>query len=446
MRRVWLLCAGYATVLFALGVDRYATYRSGSDLGLFTQSISTVFHGFRNTTEAGSHFTFHFSPILYLCAPLVLLTRSPLALTAIQAAACALAIPPVYLVARSRLPEAFAFGCALVVALYPPLVGVAFTDFHENALAPAATLWLLWAIDARRFALAAGLLVVALSIKEDQSVVVAFGGAVACAFFALRRDGARARFCGVAAVLAVATFVAYFSVIRPLAGAHDAWAPTHFYAWSRDGDPHGVAPWWSIGRPAYLVEALLPLAFVCVVSPAFVLALPGFAEVLGSHESMTYTMGTHYAAIWIGYVLFAFALGLATTFARRPRPARLALRASIALCAIDLIFASPTHWGHYLGPRTAHDAALDAAVARVGRDLEVGTSDEIYAHVGFDPNAELGLDRAPRYALVDATNATSWFTARWLPTLRRGAAERRYRLVWHDDGLELYDLETRPRA
>ena len=59
-RRVWLATLIFALVYFVLGWDRYATYHSGSDLGLFTQSIANAFAGFSNTTEGGNHFTFHF--------------------------------------------------------------------------------------------------------------------------------------------------------------------------------------------------------------------------------------------------------------------------------------------------------------------------------------------------------------------------------------------------
>ena len=37
---------------------------------------------------------------------------------------------------------------ACIALVYPPLVGVAFTDFHENGFAPAAIVWLAWALDA----------------------------------------------------------------------------------------------------------------------------------------------------------------------------------------------------------------------------------------------------------------------------------------------------------
>jgi hypothetical protein len=337
------------------------------------------------------------------------------------------------------MPEKLAAGVAGVALLYPPLAGVTFTDFHENGFATAATLWLIWAFDARRFGLAALFLAIALGIKEDQAPILAFAALAGLAYGARLRDRGRIAFAGGALVAAIATFVLFFTWVRPLAGAVDAWSPTHFYTWGRIVDPRGSAPWYSIGRPAYFLEAMLPFAFVALLSPAAALALPGFAEVLGSHESITYTMGTHYAAVWIPYVLLAFAFAIARFADRSPRLALGLVRTSLGLSALVLAVASPTHWGHYLRGRNAHDAVLDAALARLPPGIEIGTFDEAYAHLGFDPNSELGLRRDPRYVLVDATLANSWFTVRYLPLVRRGLADGSYRRLWSDDGVLLVE-------
>ncbi len=435
---MWLATGCYALVYLLLGWNRYATYHSGSDLGLFTQSIASAFSGFTNTTESGSHFTFHFSPILYLCAPFLLAAHSPLALVAIAALAGALVAPPLFAVARKRMPDGLAFGVASVALLYPPLAGVTFADFHENVFAPAATLWLLWAVDAGRYRSATFFLALVLAIKEDQATIVGFDALLAVGYFVWRRDRGGAIFSAAAVAASSLVFVLFFEVVRPLAGARDVWGPTHFYTWSRIVDPRGSAAWYSIGRPAYFLEALLPLSFACLGSPAFLLALPGFAEVLASHESIVYTMGQHYAAVWIGYVLFAFALAVGTTYARAPRTARSLVRTSLVLCVLVLVLASPTHWGHYLRARNAHDALLDRVVARVPADAEVGTIEELYAHLGFDPRAELGLARAPRYALLDTALAHSVQEELWAPVVRRGLARGTYRVLWRDGSVTYY--------
>jgi hypothetical protein len=323
--------------------------------------------------------------------------------------------------------------------LYPPLAGVAFGDFHENAFAPAATLWLIWAVDARRWGWAALFAASTLCVKEDQAVLLAAAAAFGIVYFARRGERAGIAFCAATLAVSLATFVAFFAFVRALAGAQDAWAPLHFYAWDRIVDPKGSAPWWSIGRPAYFLEALVPLAFACVVSQFFLVALPGFAECLFSHESVTYTMGTHYAAVWIPYVLAAFAFGIARIHATRPRLAAQLVRLSVCLCALNLIFASPTHWGHYLGKRTAHDATLDAFLASLPPGMEVGTHDEIYAHLGLDPNASLGLKRDPHYVLIDTTFAHSYWVEQMSPALAKAVAGGTYRRVGSTDGIDLYE-------
>ncbi len=443
-RYVWLGTAVYALVYFVLGWDRYATYHSGSDLGLFTQSIATAFDGFANTTEGGNHFTFHFSPILYVCAPLLLAARSPLALVAIAALACALVAPPLFAIARKRMPDRLALGVSLTALLYPPLAGIAFADFHENVFAPALTLALLWAIDARRFALAALFVALTLGIKEDQATILGFDALLAFAFFLRRGDRGGAFFAAGVGAASAAVFVLFFEVVRPLAGARDVWGPTHFYTWSRIVDPRGSAPWYSVGRPAYFLEALVPLAFAPLATPAFLLALPAFAEVLASHESIVYTMGQHYAAVWIGYVLFAYALAIGRTYARAPRSARILVRSSLGLCALVLAFASPTHWGHYLRARNAHDALLDRVIARLPADANVGTLEELYSHLGFNPHAELGLERNPRYALLDSALAHSALEERYEPVVSEALRRGTYRVVWRDGTVTLYERASGP--
>ncbi|HEY0798710.1 MAG TPA: DUF2079 domain-containing protein, partial [Candidatus Baltobacteraceae bacterium] len=184
---VWIASAIQAAIFFGLGYLRYASHSALVDLGLFTQTISSAFSGFSNTFEQGSHWAFHFSPILYLCAPFVLFAHSALALTAIQAIAVALTAPPAYLLAARRAPVGRALAIAAVVLIYPPLTGVEFSDFHENAFVPAATMWMIWAVDARRWGLAYTFLALTLAIKEDQALIVGFG-AIAVLVWSLRRN------------------------------------------------------------------------------------------------------------------------------------------------------------------------------------------------------------------------------------------------------------------
>ncbi len=179
----WAVASAYALVYSYLGAIRYLTYHAGCDDGLFVQSISSVFHGFHNTPEGASHFAYHFSPILYLLAPLIWIWKSALVLIITQAIAGALTVPPIYAIARRRLPPLPAALVGVIAGLYPPLGGIAFSDFSENAFAPAAAAWLIWAIDSRRMPASICFALICLSIKEDQAVVMAALGVTGAVYF-----------------------------------------------------------------------------------------------------------------------------------------------------------------------------------------------------------------------------------------------------------------------
>lgn len=435
-RAVAAATVAYAVVFFALGVDRYATFHAGADLGLFTQTVAGAFAGFSNTIEGTSHFAYHFSPILYLCAPLVWLAQSALALTFVQAAATAAIAPALFAIGRRRMDERWAAVVACVALLYPPLQGVTFTDFHEVAFVPAAAAWLLWAIDARRFGVAAVLLAVLLSVKEDQAPAMAFLGAIGCWYFAARNERAGLTFSAAAIVASLAVFAGYFTIVRPLAGAPAPWMPEHFYAWGRGGPE--IPPVQQIaGRLTYLLEAFLPLAFLPLRSRVVALALPGFAEVLASREPLTYTMGQHYAAVWVPYVLVAFVVAAAAVLRRNPILGRRTVWTAAGLCAIVLAFFSPLHLGHFLGRPTPADTTLQQTIANLPRDAAIATYDEVYAHLGLYPRAAIALKPETEYVVYDAAYRSAYWTQHTFPRIKRARAEGRFALLSQRNGIVL---------
>jgi len=443
VRRVVIAASIFALVLFILGADKFLTYRSGSDVGLFVQTIASVTDGFRNTTEGGNHFTVHFSPILAVCAPFVLATHSALALVAIAAVATASTAPPLYAIARRHgAGDGVAFFVALAGLSYPPLVGVAFADFHENVFAPAALIWLIWAFDAGRYRWAAAFALTALAVKEDEAIVVAWAALGAAWSCVRRRDRPGFAWSATAIFASITVFVSYFTIVRPLAGAHAAWSPEHFYDWRRALPANQTAPAWSPGRLTYVLEAFAPLLFVSLASPFVLLALPGFVEVLASRESVTYTMGQHYAAVWVGPVLASYAIATARIARRHPSRGLRLSRLAVAACAAVLVVASPTHWAHYLGPRTAHDAALDRVLASLPPDAPVATAEETFAHLGFDRRAVLGVRGDCDYVVLDTHATRSALVERDAPLMRVALAAGRYRQERDDDGVAVYRLST----
>ncbi|HEY9180342.1 MAG TPA: DUF2079 domain-containing protein, partial [Candidatus Baltobacteraceae bacterium] len=114
------------------------------DLGVFSQISASAFGCFCSPLY-GSQWAHHFSPILYLAGAFMQLWRSPLTLVALQAIAGALFVPAVYGLVLRHTDRKTARLAAAVALLYPPLGGMVFGDFYENAFAPAAVAWLLWA-------------------------------------------------------------------------------------------------------------------------------------------------------------------------------------------------------------------------------------------------------------------------------------------------------------
>ena len=95
----WILALLYAAAFTLLGTIRYQAHHSLVDFGIFAQTAASAFGCFCNPIE-GSHWAFHFSPILYLVGLALFVWRSPIALIATQSLACALVIPPVYALGR----------------------------------------------------------------------------------------------------------------------------------------------------------------------------------------------------------------------------------------------------------------------------------------------------------------------------------------------------------
>lgn len=432
---LWALVALYAIVYFLLGWVRYATHGNFVDLGIFAQTAVSAFGCFCNTIE-GSHWAYHFSPILYIAGALMRIWRSALALIALQAVAGALTAPPIYGIVRRYADRKAALLAALVVFLYPPLGGVIFNDFHENGLAPAAIAWLVWAFDSGLVLPTILFGALALAVKEDQAlflIVAGIAGAVA-----YRHDSLRAKLAVGMAIAAALVFAGYFGIIEPHASANAHWAPLRFFAASHA----------NIGaRLGYILLAFVPLLFIPLRTWAVVIIVPPFIEVLASSMSTTYTMGSHYAGAWMGYAFFAFALGIGTIARSNIHRAHRLLYWCLALCIVEFAVADPLHPGYYVHVPRARDYKLDHFIASLPSNIDLATQEEAYTHLAATN---------PRATLVPETSATglrscyilldeAYPQSVRLKEFRLYANQlRAYRAIRRDGGVILYKSERCP--
>ncbi len=441
-RVLWWGCAAYAALFTFLGAVKYAVHRNLVDFGIFQQTAASAFGCFCNPLE-GSHWAFHFSPILYAWGLAIALFPSPVTLIALQAIAGALCAPPVYAIVRARSDPSVARLAALVVWLYPPLAGLIFGDAHENGFAPAAVAWTLYAFDAGRLGWAGLFAVLTLAVKEDQAAFMAFAGI--CGAVAYRHDRARLRLALGVAIVSAAVALTFFLVIQPHANGNPAWQPVRFYSWT-PADWRYLIPRGALDRMGFLLLAFAPLAFVPLRSRVVILALPALVEVLASRMSTTFTLGTHYAGAWIGYVLVAFAAGI-SDLAQRGR-ARRALYWALAVCVVELLVANPLHPGLNLRTVQPRDRALDAALRALPRDASVATQEEAYTHLGLDdPFARLlpedpTVETQACLVLIDRAYPESPRLQEYAGALTDLVASGRYVPVLRAGGIEVYRRVT----
>ncbi len=416
--------AAFCLVLGAVQLYRWQIWTFGTDTGTFGQIVLDAFGGFRDGPEAGTHFRFHWAPIIAVLYPFVAVTHSALTLQFAQIGLIALSAYPLYALTRRYASEGIAVACGLLPLIYPPLQAVAYGEIHQIAFYPPIALGLIWAADARRWwtfgALAAG----AALIREDCCMVfIAVGAALtAIALLARRREARRGLFLfepqdprGLAlagAGLSLASGLAlalYFLVVIPHVGV---WQPSHFYDYPFAYGPLAVTTAllvhprligsvFTYAKAGYLLEAFTPLAFLPLRSAWTLLAVPGLGGLILSSEWGAFRMGSHYAAIWIPWLLLGCAAALAG-FERSGglRSARRGFTAVAACCAIFFLAFNPMHPLHFLRPIYPHDHVAEL-MALVPRDAGVITHDEWFAHLSLDhPRATVFPYTAHEYALV----------------------------------------------
>ncbi len=415
-RLLWIAVVLYTAIFTWLGVHKYAVHRNFVDFGIFAQTAASAFGCFCNSVE-GSHWAFHFSPILYLAGALVWLWHSPVALIALQSLACAMVLPPIYGLVIRHSDRTVARLTALVVFLYPAFCGLAFNDFHENDFAPAAVAWMIWAFDGGHIALAYIFAALTLAVKEDQADFLIVAGLAAYVRFRGTKFGRAGLFVALGAVIVVAE---YFRHIQPAAAANPHWAPVRFYAWAPE-DFRTLFPSGVLQRLGFLVLAFLPLLFLPFRSRMMWLAALPLFEVLSSRMPTTFTMGSHYAGAWLGWVLAAFAFAVRRL---RPEAARRALIWCAVLCVVELLVANPLHPGLNLRAIQPRDTKLDAALSQLPSDMPVATQEEAYTHLALDdPYATVlpeiaSIPVKEPFALIDRDFPESPRLQEYLPALQ----------------------------
>lgn len=194
-------------------INHYRLQTTSYDLAIFDNLMWRLGHArgpwFSSTSAFGrvaeSHLQRHATFVAYLFLPLYLLRQNADTLLVLQALVTMSAMVPLYLLGRRRLGSAWqALAVCACFAVYAPMHGPLFYDFHFLTTTPCYVLWTIYFFESGS---TAGLIVagvVALISRED------IGPGLSMMALAYLLGGKRPR----AAVLGAAVAVVYFLLVK----------------------------------------------------------------------------------------------------------------------------------------------------------------------------------------------------------------------------------------
>ena len=316
--------ATYALLMGFLVASRHAALQTHAlDLGYYVQVAWSIAygHGAYVTLPPMHAWGDHFSPVLYLLAPLGRLAPGGTALVLVQTLILCSGAVAVFRYAARRLgpaPDATrpAAAFALLYLVNPSLHGINIRDIHPQAFAIAFLAWAAAAFDARRYGWCALALVLTLAGREDAAIaVVGFGVWLALA----RRHWALGAAVGAASVLVLLVDLAW--VMPYFRGG----PYPHLGRYSHLGAsvPEILVtlvalPWrWmpvalSLPKVVYLAAMLAPLGFLPLLAPrALAAALPGLAMNLLSFDPVLFNYRSQYQSFVVPFLILAAVDGYA---------------------------------------------------------------------------------------------------------------------------------------
>ena len=416
----------YAAFMSLLSVARHNSFMTHAfDLGIHDQAIFNILHlGYMRTTLYGpyaiDYIGDHFSPILYLLAPIYALYQDARTLLVVQSVVLAAGALPLYLLAYRKTRSAL-WGVALVIAylVYPALHGANFRDFHQIALVCAPLLAAFYFLETKRDVSLFVALGLVLIVKEEVALTIAAIGLYA--FFGIRR-----RWLGVALVT---VGLLYFGVVvgwvMPRLGGTPQIdsrfggyiAPgTHGaigVAWTLFTNPLFTVA-WIVGNPAkllFLAQIFVPVLLLPLLAPAeaWLLALPALAILLLTSAHTQFDITYHYAAHLIPSLFYLAVLGAAKLRGRG--------RAALTAGVLGAGLLSNLLWGGVF-PRqgvviptpSQHAAVLARFIAEVPNSASVSTMSDIAPHLTARETVYLFPDVADaEFLLLDTHPQTNFW-------------------------------------
>lgn len=160
-------------------IYRHRNFGSAShDFGIFVQMYHSLSNNLTAVTTCErnkplSHFLVHASYIFYALIPVYKLFPKPETLLISQAILAMGGIIPMFLIAKKHKVKGVSllFLC-LTYVFCNGLIGPCYYEFHENAFLPTLLMWLLWAVDNKKYVMFYIMSVLVCIVKEDAPLYV----------------------------------------------------------------------------------------------------------------------------------------------------------------------------------------------------------------------------------------------------------------------------------
>lgn len=148
------------------------------DFGIFVQMFHSLSTNLTAVTTCErdiflSHFNVHASFIYYLLVPVYAIVKDECVLLVAQAVLAMGGIIPLYLIVRKHHYHGLAqVAVCMVYIFYSGLLSPCYYDYHENSFLPTLLMWLLYAVDQRKYILFYIMTVLTCIVKEDAPLYV----------------------------------------------------------------------------------------------------------------------------------------------------------------------------------------------------------------------------------------------------------------------------------
>jgi len=436
---VYVLVAIYSITFSCVTIARHSMYQSHAwDLGIFDQAIwSTLNRGklLWNTPELGTHFSYHFQPILLFILPIYWIYQSPLTLLVVQSLFIGLGAIPVYWLARKELNRVAGTVFVTLYLLHPAVHGVNCYDFHPEAFMPILLFFSFFYFREGKWARYFAFLLLALMCKETVPMVVVFLGLY---FLWLRRKTLmnllrreksvrRNTLEVIYAVVTIVLGLSWFAVAMTVISHINPQGYVFLDKYSRFGEDFPSILFNIFRNPiytlevaftplyeklAFLVALFAPLAFISFLDvPSLFIAFPYLATLLLSSDVPQHQIGYQYPALLMPFIFVSAIYGIKRLVRGRRnstnhRPIRKPLFL-MALCSLTLLCSQIFY--AWIPIRTdlatmtlPHKEALDKCRSMIPTYASVATQGNIFPHLSHRLNAYPFFVQGTEYILVDS--------------------------------------------